>query len=309
MNVRALASRLLPWVVVAAIGWFFYNSLMQNWENVKNIDLSFNTGVALGTAFFVLAVVGSGVLWGNMLSSLSGVKISVSDAIRIHCASWVLKYIPGQVGSYLNKLSWSTKKGIAKKTVSTSFIYENVLMVFAGALLSIPVIVLFRDIIGDQFTLLIPLLVLIPMAIVLYKPVFYRLLNVLFKLIKKKPFRDSDFLSTKDLLMYQAGYLLPRLCNGVGFVLIVGAIFPIDSSMYIGLGATYILASIIGLLAIFVPGGLGVREAIIVLFLSVYFPVEQAIIISLIARFYATLSDIGVAVIYLVLNKGKLRQL
>jgi glycosyltransferase 2 family protein len=96
--------------------------------------------------------------------------------------------------------------------------------------------------------------------------------------------------------------------NGAGFVLIVSSMMTISPDMYIGLGATYILASIIGLLAIFVPGGLGVREAIIVLVLSVYFPVEQAIIVALVARFYATISDLGVGLVYLILNKGKIKQ-
>ncbi len=128
------------------------------------------------------------------------------------------------------------------------------------------------------------------------------------KLTKRKPFSHADFLTTKTLALYQAGYLIPRLLNGIGFVFIVGSLVPVDSSMYIGLAATYILASIVGLLAVFVPGGLGVREAVIVAFLSVYIPVEQAIVIALITRVYATISDLGVAGIYLILNKGRITQ-
>jgi uncharacterized membrane protein YbhN (UPF0104 family) len=75
-----------------------------------------------------------------------------------------------------------------------------------------------------------------------------------------------------------------------------------------GVAATYILASIIGMLAIFVPGGLGVREAVAVALLSAYIPVAQAIVVTLVARLCATVSDALVALIYLVLNKGRLKQ-
>ena len=53
--------------------------------------------------------------------------------------------------------------------------------------------------------------------------------------------------------------------------------------MWLPFAAAYVLAGAIGILAIFVPSGIGVREAIIVLVLSQYIPVAQAIVISLIA--------------------------
>jgi uncharacterized membrane protein YbhN (UPF0104 family) len=78
--------------------------------------------------------------------------------------------------------------------------------------------------------------------------------------------------------------------------------------MYVGLAAMYIFASVVGLLAIFVPGGIGIREAVIVAFASVYFPIEQAIVLSLVARLYATIADLGVGGVYLILNKGRIQQ-
>lgn len=306
---KRIALTLLPWVVIGAIAVFFYRTLADSWSRLDGLSLSIDGWIVLGVTSFTLAIIVSGVLWGRLLSKLSGQAVSLRDAIRIHCASWLLKYVPGQVGSYLNKIAWGKKVGISKKTISTSFIYENVLMVFAGFLLSAPIFLIFRDQLNGDLSMLLPLLVLVPMVVVMSKPVFYRLLNSIFVKMKKKPFKTSDFLSTGALFRYQLGYLLPRLLNGLGFVFITVSILPVESHMYVGLAATYILASIIGLLAIFVPGGIGVREAVIVLFLSVYFPTEQAIIVSLVARLYATVSDAGVAIVYFILNKGRIKQL
>ncbi len=258
---------------------------------------------------FLFPVIYSGFLWGKLLEKLSNKPVNVSDAVRIHTASWLLKYVPGQAGSVLNKLAWGKKNGFSKKVISNSFIYENVLMILAGVILSAPVAIIFRQQLGTNLSILLPLLVVLPMMIVVYRPVFHWLINFLFTKLRRKLFSSSDFLSSYDLVKFLASYLLPRLLNGAGFVFIAASIISITPDMYLGLGSAYILAGIIGVLAIFVPSGIGVREAVIVLLLSQYFGTEQAIVVSLVARFYATIADIGLFGIYLVLNKGKLKQL
>lgn len=303
-----LLKRILPWIVVAVVGWFFYTALRDNWEALEGVSIWPNWQILVAIVLFTLAVVVSGWLWGGLLGELSGQKIASRDSVRIHCASWLLKYVPGQVGSLLNKLAWGHAKGISKKKITTSFLYENILMLLAGIALGVPVIVIFADEVGANLSLFVPLLVALVFVPVLSRKIFFTLTNRAFKLIGKKGFAREDMLTGSRLLRYQAGYLLPRLLNGVGFVFIAASMLEVTPDMWIGLGATYILAGMVGLLAIFVPGGIGVREAVIVAFVSVYFPLEQAIIVSLVARLWATVSDLGVAGIYLILNKGRLRQ-
>ena len=60
----------------------------------------------------------------------------------------------------------------------------------------------------------------------------------------------------------------------------------------------YVLSIAIGVLAIFAPSGLGVREATIVLILSQFIPAAQAIVIALLARLISTASDALVAILY-----------
>lgn len=258
---------------------------------------------------FALAVVLSGLHWGSILGVIARKPVSRRDAVRIHAASWLLKYVPGQAGSVLNKLAWGKKHGYSSRVITNSFIYENVLMVLAGALLSLPIIVIFRQQLRGDISVLLPILVVLPMLLVLYRPFFYWCMNTLLQLAQRKPFAESEFLSTTVLLKFLTVYLVPRLLNGAGFVCIAASVLTINPGMYVGLASTYILAGIIGLLAVFVPSGLGVREAVIVLLLSQYFGVQQAMVLALLARFYATIADLAVLGVYIVLNKGKLQQL
>lgn len=301
--------KLLPLIIIGITAYFFTSTLVRNWQNLDDVSLTPNTYSVVATLLFLLAVVISGLLWGSLLKTVSRRALGRKDAIRIHCASWLLKYVPGQAGSILNKLVWGKKNGFTKKSVTNSFIYENVLMVLAGATLSIPVVFIFKDQIGGNLSLLLPLLAIIPMFFIICRPIFYRVINFAFIKLKREPFAKENFLSGSDIVRYFVGYLFPRLLNGIGFVFIALSITAIEPGMYIGLAATYILAGIVGMLAIFVPSGLGVREALIVLLAGQYIGTEQAIVLALVSRFYATIADIGVFLIYLALNKGKLRQL
>lgn len=303
------ARTMAPLIVIGLTAYLFARALQRNWHNLEGVSLTPNFYSALAIILFILAVIGSGILWGVLVGRLSGKVVSTRDAIRIHCASWLLKYVPGQAGSILNKLVWGKKNGFTKKSVTNSFIYENVLMVLAGATLSIPVVFIFKDQIGGNLSLLLPLLAIIPMFFIICRPIFYRVINFAFIKLKREPFAKENFLSGSDIVRYFVGYLFPRLLNGIGFVFIALSITAIESGMYIGLAATYILAGIVGMLAIFVPSGLGVREALIVLLAGQYIGTEQAIVLALVSRFYATIADIGVFAVYLVLNKGRLRQL
>lgn len=303
-----IAARILPWVVIGAVAIFFWRAITSNLDSLRDVEIAVDGWLVGSIVLFTLAVVVSGMLWGRMLTDLSGKRVSIADSVRIHCASWVLKYIPGQVGSYLNKIAWAGKAGLSKKTVTNSFIYENVLMVIASLILSLPVVLMFRDVVDANLGLFVPVLAAIPMLVIFWPGAFNRMLNLLLGLMKKEPFRDSDFMSPLRLGGYQLGYLLPRLLNGVGFVLVAHSMVGVEPEWWVGMAATYILASIIGMLAIFVPGGLGVREAVAVALLSVYLPVAQAIVVTLVARLCATISDALVALVYFVLNKGRLRQ-
>lgn len=308
MGLRKKISAVVSWVVIAAVVYFFGKTLADNAEKLHDVQLEVNAYTIAGTALLTLAVVVSGMLWAKLLAHLSGQSVALREGARIHAASWLLKYVPGQVGSLLNKLAWGTKRGFSKKTVTTSFLYENILTVTASVIVGVPALLMFKDK-HDGVTILLPLLVVIPMIVVLYRPLFYWMLNKAFALLKKKPFQKSDFLSARDLALFQLGYLAPRILNAIGFVWVASSLLPIEPYMYLGLGATFVLASVVGLLAFFVPGGLGVREAVIVLLVSAYFPVEQAILLSIVARLYATIADIGVALVYVVLNKGRIKQL
>lgn len=306
-----LVKRIASILIVCIVGYFFYASLSRNWEDVQEIEFSFNIVSVFAIFLFALAVVYSGLLWKKMLNYLTvkqGQKVSNLEAIRIQVSSWLLKYIPGQAGSMLNKVVWAKNKGYNKKLVLITFIYENIFLLVASFIISLPILLVAG---GNGTFENNPVYILISIGIILVALVttnsktMHWIMNLIFSKIIKQPVGKDSFLSNKQSFLLLLHYIIPRVINAVGFVLVVVSFLGVDSSSYIPLGAVYTLAGAVGILAIFVPSGIGVREATIVLFASPFIGPEKAIIAAIVARLYSTIADGLLAVGYVLLNAKK----
>lgn len=303
--------RLIAVVVIALVGYFFYISLANNWQEVREISFTFNTLSLIAIMFFTLAVIVTGWSWGRILNEITkrdNKKVPNLEAIRVHVSSWLLKYIPGQAGSLLNKVMWAKKAGYGKKLVLVSFIYENVLLLIASFVLSVPILLIAVG--GDIFVenpayTLLPLLSVVVLGGIVNKRTLHYLINKVFTKILKQSVTAEIFLDTVQLVKLQLYFLVPRVINGIGFVCVVASFLDISAIHYLPLAAAYILAGAVGILAIFVPSGIGVREAVIVIFVTQFLPLEQAIVAAVVARLYSTIADGVLAFVYLALNINK----
>ncbi len=292
-------------LIVIVVGVFFARALIDNWTEVQEAGLSFSWLWIVATVLFAAAVPVSGLLWGGMVRSLSSVAVGRLEAIAVHCLSWLLKYVPGQVGSLVNKVLWGQRRGISRTLVGITFVYENVFLVLAATVPS--VIILFfalgPDLFGDNLgTVALPLVALIPLIAISNRWVFRTLLNPVFKRVAKQAVPKEYFLSTPRTLLNQLLFVVPRVMNGAGFVVIAVSLTGAGPDTWAPLAAAYMLAGAAGILAILVPSGIGVREAVIVLFAAPYLGVPQAIIAALLSRLLSTIGDGIVAAIYAALR-------
>ncbi|MGL4257213.1 MAG: hypothetical protein ACRCSL_12835, partial [Microbacterium sp.] len=166
--------RALRWgltvLVLGVVAYFFATALWQNWDQISAEHLAFDWLWVVATLLFAVAVPLTGLLWGRIVRLLDDDpegRVSAVEAIAVQCASWLLKYIPGQVGSVVNKVVWAGKKGVSRSLVLITFVYENVFLQLASIVPSVLILLasLGPEIFGENATLLLlPLLVLIPLA-------------------------------------------------------------------------------------------------------------------------------------------------
>lgn len=297
-------------VVVGVVGYFFARSLASNWDRLREQELSFGWELVLPTALFAAAVVVSGWLWGRMTAHLAKVPVPVAEAVRVHCLSWLLKYVPGQVGSAVNKVAWASSRGLSRTLVLITFVYENAFLLI-GSLVPPMLVLLVTGAVdlsgsGSASTwLLAALSALVPLIALTSRPVFSRLTNVLARrVLKRSEVPHEYFLSGGQAFWYQVQFLLPRIVNGAGLAIIAAVVVDAPADTWVPLACAYIVAGAVGILAVFVPSGIGVREAVLVLLATPYLPAEQAIVIALVARLLATLADGLVAGLYGILTLG-----
>jgi uncharacterized membrane protein YbhN (UPF0104 family) len=297
----------LSTLVVGAVAVLFVRELVTNWQEVQEQDLTPDWRWALATVLFAVAVPMTGLLWRRMLLEVQPqAEVSRTEAVAVQCASWLLKYIPGQVGSTVNKVLWAGRKGINRGVVVITVIYENVFLQVAslapGA--AIVALALGTEVFGDEpLVLLLPLLALVPAVVVLVRPAFHRVVGVVARRALKRDVLREYFLPTASSARLLVGFLVPRLLNAVGFVVLATSVTDVPPQEWAVTGAAYVLAGAIGILAILVPSGLGVREAVIVVVLSPFMGVPAAIVVSVLARLCATVGDGLVALVYVLTRR------
>lgn len=306
MKLPPLSKPVLSIAVLSAISYFFITTLRDNWSKVSEVGFQLHAWY-LGVIFlFALAVIVSGYLWGRIVNTLSTeTTISYREYIRVHIGSWLQKYIPGQVSSFLGKLVWGIDHHYSKKMITTSFLYENIFLLYSSMLISIPIISFYSldTVTQDYQQFILPGLILLLSGIVLHKKGFIILINTILGFLKKENIPEQFVLSSRNVIQFVMLFTIPRILNGLGFVLIVFTHFSLTPETAVISFAAYILAGIIGILAFFVPSGIGVREGIIVLLLSPHLGTTNAILVSIYARFMTVIADLVLAVIYATLRK------
>jgi hypothetical protein len=223
-----------------------------------------------------------------------------------------MRYIPG-VGSFIYKMNWASNKEIPKSLTVIAIFYDIAFLQLASIIGGASIILLIsgpRLIEESVFASAMTVVMLSLLAIVLSRPVFSWLLKYLGggRIGGKSKISSFQLLSEGRSLLFVIEFLIPRIINGVGAALVAWALFHPPTEELLLIGAAYVIAGAIGILAFFTPSGLGVREGTLVVILSATGTMlVDSIFLALMLRLLATLADLVVAAALAALTaiKGK----
>jgi len=225
--------------------------------------------------------------------NVAGASITFRQAFDVHFLAQVGKYVPGKVWSAVGKIGLSRKIGLSGVRTGHALVLESILIVSGCLIVSLPVIpfVAVRMGLGEGVTVaLVAVMVLLVMA-----AAHPAALGVLVKIFSKVTGRnvyvgDADFRNVLGLLPV---YVLVLLSQGIAFFFLARS-FGVDLPFWPGI---FLMPTAVGVgfLALFSPGGLGIREISLVWLLSVVVPEVEPAGISLLAiaaRLWITLGEI-----------------
>ncbi|NOR44735.1 MAG: hypothetical protein GQ534_04040 [Candidatus Delongbacteria bacterium] len=288
-------------LLLALVLFFVVKNIVDNFSNIKDIDLSnLNYGYVLPALLVTIVSLFIPVFaWKYLLGTLGG-NLKISKAMRIWFISNLGRYIPGKVWQISGLIILSGKEGVTKKVSSVSVIYSQIVANLIG--LSLGMFLFVKDEEKTTHTLMF-VGVLIALAIL---PFVINKLAISALSILKKP-KETFEISYGKFIVYVFMQLINWIVMGLAFVLFINVFT--ELSIFEHPTALLILpiSWTLGLLAIFAPGGIGVREGIMTVYLSMFISPGLAAVIPWIYRIWLTAFELLLAGIFYFFkgNTGK----
>ena len=281
--------RIAKTFVVVTIFYFLGRSLYRNWRQVDFMHLHFNVPLLMVSFFFLwtyslLSVYG----WRLILKRLN-ISLSFLKGLRIFFYSELGKYLPGKIWTFAGRMYFCQKIGIPNSKTFVSMVLELALTIISGIL-----IFLISLLFSSRFRMDInPFLLVIVGVLILtniHPKILVRIINFFLRLLKKEPIRiDLNF---SQILIMTAYYCIIWFCFGIAFYFLINSVTFITPSKIPILTGSFAISNTIGVMALFAPAGLGVREGILAVLLNNFFPISLAILLSLLSRIWVSIGEL-----------------
>ncbi len=245
--------------------------------------------------------------WKKILS-LFGNNISFLSSFRIEMVSQIGKYIPGKIGLVLTKLAECNRLGISKKTalICTSYhIGIGLYFQFLIGLLTVPIILQVVKDPNITFSIIYLIFVVVIGIVFIYPKSFLFFINLFLKVTGKESVTIKiDLVSWLFICII---YIILAVLNGlIGFVMING-FFPVSFDQIIYIIGTRVWAFLLGLLNIFAPSGIGLREGILTGLYSFIIPAPLALAVAITSRIVGTIVEWSLIGLALLIKPEKLK--
>jgi len=293
--------QIAKWIVVLAIFLFLGKMVWDNWSQVKDASFALSAlPFILSTLIFAFSYFIQIGAWYLITLKLK-IALSPHDTLKIWFYSQLGKYLPGKIWLFLSRFHFYESKGQSKKVISVAIYLEVITMIVAAGLIFLAALILFKEIqslySGKTFGWM--LLAFLLAFVCLHPRILERIINWTLVQFKRDPISLS--ISYHDVLFILFVCVISWVTGGIGFYLFVESVYPVAPPYILFLTGALAISSTLGLIAIFSPSGLGVREGVLVYLLSYMMPGGVAVIISILTRIWMTLIEIGlIGMVYLI---------
>lgn len=300
-RLKKISINILKILLIGIVLYFLFLQVEKNWNEIKDFDWQISYLLLLAALILHLfTLLLFSAVWILIIKAF-GHKVSMKHAFKIAYITNLARYIPGKIWSVFGMAYYAKKLGIDEQESVSSWVIA-MLFTIPSAFMAGLVCLLF-DMSGSFekvsssldlsiyisasiFFIISILLIFIPQKI------FFLANRILKKLNRKEIiFKVSIGQAFSIYIAYFFCWLVYGFAFWVFTASVTGSDLPILPAM-----ASFILAYQIGYLAIFAPGGIGVRELIITMILTPFIG-AAATGISIAARLWNLSAEFFAAVI------------
>lgn len=286
-----------PWrltlaiIVPLVVAWFITQSIRNNWLVIRAHDWTFHPGwLGLASALYLLVIVQLTDLWRRLLIAIARQRLPLGRAYRVSALANLGKYLPGKIWTVMGVIYLLRRDGYPGPATFAAAILHQAFTVLAGALFTLLTI-------GTDFWRGMPVIPVILglglSAAILYPPFFIGVLNWGLRVMRRDPV--SIQLPLAQSLGLFVFYMVAWSLYGLAFWCFLRGV-GIEGLPFWRVAASSCGAYLAGFLALFAPGGLGIREGVLAVLLTPLLGPGIPAAVAVLSRLWMTFAElIGLA--------------
>ena len=285
--------------LIIGIIFFILRTLYLGYGDIQQFTLSFSPlPLILSFLLSVVSFVAPTMVWQILLKSQGYKNLDFFKAYSIWFYSFMGRYIPAKVTTIVLRAQLAKEHNISANITSRIAIIEVMFFISAAIFIAMPVQV--KNYTGLLLPVIILLLTIVSSIFLLKNATFIDIIGKVIPPLKHlKPISISPGVILKVFFLYIIYWIL----IGGTLVAFLYSFIHVNIADIYRIVSAYALAHIGGLIAIFAPSGIGVRELALAEMLQPVYGRETAYIISVGARIWSTICEVLIFFMLYVLSR------
>ncbi len=230
--------------------------------------------------------------WKLLIEMLTDRKVPFGETIPVYVMANLMKYVPGNVFQYVGRNQIAVKNKLPHLQVATATVLDVGMTVLAAALISI--FFLFDYIMkfiqnSDWMRVVAFAFLVVGIVVVLFLIIFRKKIATKFK----KYHYLMSAKSLKTIFVALVYYIIVLMISSLMYLIVVVFILdtPLTARVFLQLFSAYTLAWLVGFITPGAPGGIGVKEAVMLGVTGGYLGVDVITLSMVIIRILLIIAD------------------
>lgn len=249
--------------------------------------------------------------WKKYVDFFAGVKNDTFTVIDVYLKANIEKYLPGNVIQYAGRNLLGKSRGISQKSIAVASVMELLWISISAIIFSFMISLQnTKSVINQLWTspeikrniIVLSVFAILILPIIIIFCIKTKYLNILWPYLNRKFF----ILNIITFGLYAMNYMIAGLLLSLIFILILRC-----KVNYVNITSTNVLAWLAGYVVPGSPGGIGVREAVLILLLGTEYSKDIVALAAILLRICGIIGDFLSYLMTISLeffrNKGKLK--
>jgi uncharacterized membrane protein YbhN (UPF0104 family) len=280
--------RVLKYAVIAACFYYVIALLWNNYDRLATHEYRLRwLPLVVSFPLAIVYLLVRGYVWHLIVRRMVG-RYPLRHDLTSWMSSLVGKYLPGKVFLLFGRIYLYRGHGASATHVGAAFLVEACCSTLA--MLTVFGVAAVHQQTNSLIALWPAMMGVAGALIVMTHPAVLRFgINTARRLLRKPPIELQ--LAWRNVLVWTFLICLGWLVLGAGFYLLLWSLVDLPGSLYLYVTGAFAVAGVIGVLVLFAPSGIGVREGVMTFVLSQVMTSELAAAAAIVSRIWITLAE------------------